>query len=626
MKWNDLYSGRKDRKLSLLDILGDLIRKRRLSTLLGKAYKLWKRSGWAGVYQRLALLGHSYKQWVRLFDVLDNDDREMILDHIAKLQHKPLISILMPIGDLSERWLKETIDSVRAQLYPNWELCIAYDATSSANTHAVLAEYTNLDARVRGVCRERNGHVSAAFNSALGIARGEFVVFLNCYDVLSQHALYMVAHAVNEKPQVGLMYSDEDKIDEKGSRFDPYFKPDWDADLFVAQNVATNLSVCRTSIVRDVGGFRDGYGVLDLILRVSDRIPVAHIHHLPYVLYHRRIILGQLAIDNGEISMATISAYIARSGRSAKAIPVRDGCFRIKEQMPVPTPLVSIIIPTYNGFNLLRRCIGSIKEKTSYPNYELIVVDNCSDDNETLEYLDFLKQNGVAQIIKYSFPFNYSAINNFAARDVKGEFICLMNNDIEVISEDWLEEMVSQAARPDIGAVGAMLYYPDDTIQHAGVLVGMGGVAGHLYAGSLRGIPGYKCRARLAQTLSAVTAACLVVKTRIYWEVGGLDEKNLAVAFNDVDFCLRVREIGYRNFWTPFAEFYHHESASRGLDDRGEKLQRFQGEITYMHSRWEQILGNDPAYNPNLSLDYSYPFPAVPPRGRKTLAKIIRRY
>lgn len=629
MKWDDLHPDRKDRKLTLLAILASLIRKRRPSELLSKAYKLWKRAGWTGICQRLAMLGHSYKQWVRLYDVLNNDDRQMILDHIAKLEHKPCISALMPTGNLSERWLRDAIESVRAQLYPNWELCIAEDATSTANIHAVLEEYTNLDARIRKVCWE-NSHISAAFNSALEIASGEFVALLDCHDELSQHALYLVAVAVNEKPQVDLIYSDEDKIDEKGCRCDPYFKPDWDPDLFVAQNVVSHLSVYRTSVVRDVGGFRDGYEAWDMTLRVSERIPAANIHHIPHVLYHWRIMPGPPSIEVEEkgdvmhIGAATIGDYLARSGRGGKAIPIMGGCFQIKDQVPVPAPLVSIIIPTYNGLNLLSRCIDSIQEKTSYPNYEILVVDNRSDDNQTLEYLDSLGKEGVAQVLKYNFPFNYSAINNFAARAAKGEFLCLMNNDIEVISEDWLEEMVSQAARPGIGAVGAMLYYPDNTIQHAGVLVGMGGVAGHLYAGSLRGTQGYKYRACLAQNLSAVTAACLVVRARVYWEVGGLDEKNLAVAFNDVDFCLRVQESGYRNLWTPFAEFYHHESASRGLDGHGEKLVRFQGEIAYMRSRWGHVFGNDPAYNPNLTLDYAYPLPSFPPRVEKPWRKIIR--
>ncbi|MBU1692062.1 MAG: glycosyltransferase family 2 protein [Gammaproteobacteria bacterium] len=627
MKWNDLDPDRKDRKLTLPAILASLIRKRRLSELLSKAYKLWKRAGWIGIYQRLAMLGHSYKQWVRLYDVLNHDDRQMILDHIAKLEQRPCISVLMSTGNLSERYLRDAIESVRKQLYPNWELCIAEDTASTANMHAVLEEYTNLDARIRMTRREKGRCISAAFNSALEIASGEFVTLLDCHDELSQHALYMVAVAVNEKPQVDLIYSDEDKIDEKGGRCDPYFKPDWDPDLFVAQNVVSHLSVYRTSIVRDVGGFRVGYESWDLTLRVSQRIPAANIHHIPHVLYHGRIMPSPPSIEaeeNGDvmhIGTATIGDYLARSGRESKAVPIMGGCFRIKDQVPIPVPLVSIIIPTYNGLSLLIRCIDSIKEKTSYPNYEILVVDNRSDDNKTLEYFDSLEKEGVARVLKYNFPFNYSAINNFAARVAKGEFLCLMNNDIEVISGDWLEEMVSQAVRPGIGAVGAMLYYPDNAIQHAGVLVGMGGVAGHLYAGSLRGTQGYKYRACLAQTLSAVTAACLVVRTQIYLEVGGLDEKNLAVAFNDVDFCLRVKEGGYRNFWTPFAEFYHHESASRGLDDHGEKLVRFQSEIAYMCSRWGHVLGNDPAYNPNLTLDYAYPLPSFPPRIEKPWRK-----
>lgn len=608
----------KNRRWPLLASLTSLIQQRGLGKLSSKAYKLWKREGWSGIYQRLATLEHSYKQWVRLFDTLHDVDRKAILDHITKLEHKPLISVLMPICNPSELWLRQAIESVRTQLYPRWELCIEDDASLTANIRTILEEYVGLDARIRKVYRESSAPASNTFNNGLEMASGEFVTFLGCQDKLAQHALYMLAVAVNEKPEVDMIYSDEDKIDNRGRRFDPFFKPNWDPDLFVALNEASHLFVYRTSLVRTLGGCRDGYGGWDLALRISEHISAAHIHHIPHVLYHWRIascsatVAGDGHYDEKHTTMVT--AHLLSSGRRAAVIPIMGGCFRIKNQVPTPEPLVSIIIPTHNGLSLLSRCIDTIKKKSSYSNYEILIVDNRSDDRATLEYIDYLAKNGVAQILKYNFPFNYSAINNFAANIAKGEFFCLMNNDIEVISEGWLEEMVSQAARPNIGAVGGMLYYPNNTIQHAGVLVGMGGVAGHLYAGSLRGTQGYKYRACLVQNLSAVTAACLMVKASIYWEVGGLDEKNLAVAFNDVDFCLRVKERGYRNLWTPFAEFYHHESASRGLDDRGEKLQRFQREITFMHSRWRHALENDDAHNPNLTLDFAYPLPSFPPR------------
>lgn len=618
MKWTHLYSRRKGRGWPLWISLIALIRQRGFGELLGKAYKLWKRQSWSGVYYRLAALGYSYRRWVQLFDVVNNDDRQLIRRHISTLKNTPRVSVLLIISDPAEHWLRGAIESVQTQLYSCWELCVASATPLKPNIQAVLDEYIRLDARMRKACCGE-AEIFAAFNGALAVVSGEFVVLLGCQDKLSEHALYMVAVAVNEKPQVDMIYSDEDRIDNRGRRFDPFFKPSWDPDLFVAQNVAGNLNAYRTSVVRDVGGFRAGLGSWDLALRVSERIPLERIHHIPHVLYHRRATTGAPEMEGAgeEVHRTTVSDCLARSGRHAKAMQLGSGCFRIMNQLPTPEPLVSIIVPTHNGLNLLSRCIDTLIEKSSYKNYEIIIIDNRSDDDATLEYLDSLAAEGKAQILKYNFPFNYSAINNFAAREAKGEFLCLMNNDIEVISEGWLEEMVSQAARPDIGAVGAMLYYPDNTIQHAGVLVGMGGVAGHLYTGALRGVEGYKYRACLVQALSAVTAACLMIRAAVYREVGGLDEKNLPVAFNDVDFCLRVKACGYRNLWTPFAEFYHHESASRGVDDHGEKLQRVQREIAFMQSRWASELGSDPSHNPNLTLDLAYPLPSFPPRIEK---------
>lgn len=627
MKQNELHLGGKGQRLPLLTSLTTLVHQRGLGKLIIKSFNLWRREGWSGIYQRLAVLGDDYKQWVRLFDTLDVADRNEILAHVTKLKHKPLISVLMPTSNSSERWLRQTIESVRTQLYPCWELCIADDASLTANIRTVIEEYIRLDARIRKVYRDANTSVSNTFNNGLEMASGEFVTLLGCQDKLAQHALYMLAVAINEKPEVDMIYSDEDKIDNRGRRFDPFFKPNWDPDLFVARNEVSHFFVYRTSLVRTLGVYEDDYIGWDwgLALRISEDIPATHIYHLPYILYHWRITSCSAAVASGghsdEKHTTMITTHFLSLGRRAETIPIMDGCFRIKNQVPTPEPLVSIIIPTHNGLSLLSRCIDTIKKRSSYSNYEIIIVDNRSDDRATLEYIDYLEKNSLAQILKYNLPFNYSAINNFAANIAKGEFLCLMNNDIEVISEDWLEEMVSQAARPNIGAVGAMLYYPNNTIQHAGVLVGMGGVAGHLYAGSVRGTHGYKHRACLVQNLSAVTAACLMIKASIYWEVGGLDEKNLEVAFNDVDFCLRVKELGYRNLWTPFAEFYHHESASRGLDDRGEKLQRFQREIAFMHSRWGHALENDDSHNPNLTLDLAYPLPSFPPRIAKPWRK-----
>ncbi len=609
--------------------LFDLVtRHRSLAHLLGKAYRLWRREGLRGVRhacRRLLTDAWDYDAWIRQHDTLSESDRVSITRQVDRLPCRPLLSVVMPVYNTPERWLRAAIESVRTQIYPEWELCIADDASTALHVRSLLEDYARRDSRIRVVFRESNGHISVASNSALALARGEFIVLLDHDDELPLHALYMVANALNENPQLDLIYSDEDKIDEYGHRYGPYFKPDWNPDLFCGQNLISHLGVYRTELVREIGGFRKGYEGSqdwDLALRVSERIPASHIHHIPHVLYHWRAIEGSAAAGDGEKPYAAEAAlrllrdHLARTGLKGEASRLACGHFRVRYALPNPAPLVSIVIPTRNDLGLLRRCIESIRAKTVYAPYELLVVDNQSDDPEALEYLRNLDSAGQARVLRYDAPFNYSAINNFAVTVARGEYLCLMNNDAEVISGGWLTEMVSQAVRPGVGAVGAMLYYPDDTIQHAGVFVGMGGVAGHLYARYPRGTHGYVSRACLVQNISAVTAACLVVKARIYRQVGGMDAENLPVAFNDVDFCLRLLEQGYRNVWTPFAELYYHESATRGYEDTPEKRQRFQGEIAYMRRRWAHVLEKDPCYNPNLSLDHAWPRPAFPPRSR----------
>lgn len=611
---------------TLFKVLLALARHKKHSRLALTVWRIMRTQGLTGLRQAFLQFTNknvTYVRWIALYDTLADDDRAAISSHISRLQWRPTISILLPTYNTPERWLRQAIESVRAQLYPHWELCIADDASTAPHVRTVLEEYERMDERIRVVFREKNGHISAASNSALTLAKGEFIALLDHDDELTQHALYMIAVALNDKAFLDMIYSDEDKIDETGRRFDPYFKPDWNPDLFASQNMVSHLGVYRTEVVRGLGGFREGFEGSqdwDLALRVSECIPESHIHHVPHVLYHWRAIAGSTAIGNGEKSYAALAAqaalreHIERTGVQGQLTQAAGGYFRIRYAIPSPAPLVSIIIPTRNGLHLLRRCIDSIQKKTRYQNFEILVVDNQSDDQEVLKYLAWLESAGFAHVLRYDYPFNYSAINNFAAKAAGGTYLCLMNNDIEAISDDWLDEMVSQAARTEIGVVGAMLYYPNDTIQHAGVILGMGGVAGHLYAGFPRGTSGYMTRTCLVQNVSAVTAACLLVRKTTYWEVGGLDEKNLPVAFNDVDFCLKVLERGYRNLWTPYAELYHHESATRGHDDSEEKQQRFQSEVSYMCSRWGNRLKSDPAHNPNLTLANPWPYLSHIPR------------
>jgi GT2 family glycosyltransferase len=425
-------------------------------------------------------------------------------------------------------------------------------------------------------------------------------------------ALYEVAAEVDAHPDAQLIYSDEDKIDVEDRRFDPYFKPDWNPDLNYGQNYTSHLSVYKTELIRELGGFRPGYEGSqdwDLVLRAVERIPAAAIRHIPKLLYHWRAVPGSTALQLAEKSYPVEAArraledHFRRTGQTVEILPVPGDHWRIKYPLPSPAPLVSLVIPTRNAVKLLRQAVASVLAVTDYANFEVIVVDNGSDDPETLAYLaEVTAADSRVRVLPYHAPFNYSAINNFAVREAHGELVGLLNNDVEAIHRDWLTEMVSQAVRPGIGAVGAMLYYPLNTIQHAGVILGLGGVAGHPFKEFPRGDQGQKNRLRLVQNYSAVTAACLVVRKDRFNEVGGFNEKDLPIAFNDVDLCCKLLAAGYRNLWTPYAEFYHHESATRGVEDTPEKKARFQSEIDYMMNTWGSLLMSDPAYNPNLTL------------------------
>ncbi len=568
---------------------------------------------------------NAYEEWVALFDTLSDGDRASIRQRIGELARRPKISLVMPVYQTPEPWLRRALESVRAQLYQDWELCIADDASKAPHVRRILEDAQASDPRIKVVFRERNGHISEASNSALELATGEFIALLDHDDELPEHALYLVAEELDAHPDADLVYSDEDKLDEKGRRFDPYFKPEWDPDLFSSQNYFSHLGVYRATLVREVGGFRAGFEGsqdYDLALRCIEKS--ARVRHIPHVLYHWRAVAGSTARAEGEKSYAQDAAERALAEHFAKVDPgieVLAGplptTYRVKRPLPASPPLASLLIPTRDGFEILQRCIESVFARTDYPRFEIVIVDNQSQDKATLDYLRALETAGRARVLRYDAPFNYSAINNFAVREAGGEVLCLLNNDVETIGEGWLTELVSQALRPEIGAVGCKLLYPDSTLQHAGVISGLGGVAGHAFKRRARDASGYFHRAQLLQRLSVVTAACLCVRREVYEEVGGLDEVNLSVAFNDVDFCLRVREAGYANLYTPFAELFHHESYSRGSDEAPAKRARFLREIRYMQERWARTIQRDPAYSPNLSLDTEQFDLAFPPRVEK---------
>lgn len=570
-------------------------------------------------------LRRDYATWIRRFDT---PLPETVIHHrrtieTLPVEQQPVISVLMPVYNTPEKWLVKAIESVRAQWYPHWELCVADDASTAPHVRPLLEEYARRDPRIHPMFRADNGHISVASNSALELATGTFVALLDHDDELAPNALFEVVRTLGQHPDADLIYSDEDKIDEEGQRFDPYFKPDFMPDLFTAQNFTSHLSVYRAARVREVGGFRAGYEGSqdwDLALRVIDATTPDRIHHVPKILYHWRAIPGSTALALGEKSYPMIAArkalidHFARRNEQVELIRQPGDYWRAKRALPASPPLVSLIIPTRNRVDLLSRCVGSILAKTTYAPFEIIVVDNASDDPATLAYLEQLRQ-GRSTVLRYDAPFNFSAINNFAAETARGTVLGFLNNDLEVINPEWLEELVTQALRPEIGCVGPMLYYPDDTIQHAGVVLGVGGVANHAFYHAPRTTCDYFNRAHLIQNYSAVTGACLLIRKSIFTQVGGFNAADLPVAFNDIDFCLRVRAAGYRNLWTPFAELYHHESPSRGAEDTPEKLKRFHSEVAYMREQWGPLLDRDPAYNPNLTLEQQDFSLAFPPRG-----------
>jgi len=567
-----------------------------------------------------------YKDWCALYDTISEKELTVIKSLADGLAYRPLFSIIMPVYNAPINYLKKAIESVKRQAYDHWELCIADDKSSDKNILALLKEYSLKDKRIKIVFRETNGHISRASNSALEIAKGDYVVLLDQDDELRPHSLYMVARAVNQNRKLELIYSDEDKIDEKGNRFDPYFKTDWNKDLFYGQNMINHLGVYKFSLVKKIGGFNsgcEGSQDYDLALRCIEHLKPDQIHHVPHVLYHWRAIKGSTAVrvSNKDFAidagLRALKDHLKRSGQNAFAEQNIHNSYRVKWCLPDQSPLVSIIIPTKNKADVLSTCVTSILEKTSYENFEILIIDNNSKDPLTLEYLKTVqKDHKQVKVYTYRPEFNFSAIVNYGVKQAAGEAIVLLNNDTEVINKDWLHEMVSQCMREEIGAVGAKLYYPNGQIQHAGVFLYEGHPGNHIYLRKDKNDPGYFNKLNLVQNYSVVTGACLAIRKKLYLEAGGFDERNLRIAYNDVDFCLKIRELGYKNLWTPFAQLIHHESLSRGSDLDEINFIRFKKEQGYMLAKWKDAITYDPFFNPNLGHDTRTNQLAFPPRVR----------
>ena len=567
--------------------------------------------------------------WIKLTERFQKDDidyNEWFANHcpteeeIAEQRKRvfayaPKISILVPVYNTPAVFLKQMIQSVRKQTYSNWELCIANANPTNPEVAEILRVASKKDERIKVVDVPENEGIAQNTNRALEIAAGEYIGLLDHDDLLAVNALYEVVNTLNADAGAEVIYTDEDKVTtDLEEHFKPHFKPDFNLDLLRSNNYICHFFVAKKELIERVGAFRkefNGAQDYDLILRCTEE--AENIVHVPKILYHWRVhkestsdnpMSKMYAYDAGK---KAIEEHLKRCDTSGEVSHTKDlGFYRVK--YPVQgEPLVSILIPNKDQVDSLDKCLRSIEEKTDYHNYEIVIIENNSEKEETFRYYEKISSEKI-RVIRWEKEFNYSAINNFGVRHAKGDYILFLNNDVEIINSDWMREMLSHCQRKEVGIVGARLYYPDDTIQHGGIIVGIGGVAGSVFVGLPKGYSGYMHKAALQLDLSAVTAACMMMKRRVFEEVGGFEEK-LKVEFNDVDLCLKTREKGYLVVYNPYVELYHYESKTRGAEDTKEKVRRFQTEIEYMRSHWIDILKKgDPMYNTNLSLtkwDYS---------------------
>ena len=533
----------------------------------------------------------------------------------TKWEDPVVFSVAVPVYQTDPVFLEEMIRSVRNQTYPYWELLIAHAAAGEDDPlGGLLDKVASLDKRIRVKHLKTNGGISANTNEALEMATGDFAAFLDHDDVLDEAALYLMAAYLKQHPETDMLYTDEDKISGDGKEhFDPNLKPDYNEDLLRSNNYITHFLAVRKDLLDAAGALDsafDGAQDYDLIFRCAEK--AGKIGHVPEILYHWRVHASSTA-DNPvskmyayEAGKRAIEAHLARTGNAGEVTMLKDlGFYRVRYPVKEENgqlPLISVIIPNKDQIPMLAKCLDALERTKGRMRLEILVVENNSTDPETFSFYRTLKDRKDIRLLRWQEPFNYAAINNYAARKAKGEYLLFLNNDVEAIEEGWLEEMLGAASRPDAGAVGARLYYPNGTYQHAGIVMGIGGVAGSLFTGMKRGYTGYLHKAAIMQDLSAVTAACMMMRADLFAALGGFEEK-LSVAFNDVDLCLRINEEGYRVIYDPYVEMIHHESLTRGAEDTKAKTRRFQTEIEYMRTRWTHLLmGKDPYYNKNLSL------------------------
>lgn len=603
-----------------------LFRKLSPYTIL-KGFRYLKHYGpkefWIRLHERFEPEEVPYGPW---YEAYVPDEKELNKQKEHKFRESPLISVVVPAYRTPEKFLCQMLDSMRAQTYANWELCIANGSPDDRNMQAVLEEYAKKDSRIRYKNLKDNLGIAENTNEAFSMASGEFVGLMDHDDLLAPNALYEIVSALEKNKEADVVYTDEDKVTtDLSEHFQPHLKPDFNLDLLRSNNYICHFFVVRRSIVEQVGGFRreyDGAQDYDFIFRCVEK--ARQVAHVPEILYHWRTHKASTA-DNPaskmyafEAGKRAIEAHLERTGTKGIVSHTKDlGFYRV--QYPVQgQPLVSIIIPNKDEKESLQACLKSIEEKTTYKNYEILIIENNSTSDEIFRYYRELSQNPKIRLLRWKKEFNYAAINNFGARQAKGDYLLFLNNDVTVITPRWLEEMLGTCQRQEVGAVGVKLLYPDNTIQHAGCVIGIGGIAGHMFVDMPAERTGYLHKASLLQDMSAVTAACMIIKKDVFRQVGGFTEK-LAVAFNDVDLCLKVNSASYLVVYNPYAQLYHMESKTRGAEDNKQKVRRFQEEIEYMRCQWLDILKNgDPYYNKNLSLTkWNYSLKPLPGMGKK---------
>ena len=573
---------------------------------------------WIRLHERFEPEEVPYGPWYQAY-VPDQETLEAQKKH--KFDHRPLISIAVPAYQTPVEFLKQMIESLISQTYPEWELCIANASPDNEEMQRVLADYSAKDSRVRFCNLKENLGIAENTNRAFSMAKGEFMGLLDHDDLLAPNALYEIVQALQDHPQADALYTDEDKVTtELDEHFQPHLKPDFNLDLLRSNNYICHFFVVRRSIVEKAGGFRkefDGAQDYDFIFRCTEN--AREVLHVPEILYHWRTHKASTA-DNPaskmyafEAGKRAIEANLERTETKGVVSHTQDlGFYRVK--YPVQgKPLVSVIIPNKDEKETLQTCMEMLNSNTSYQNFEIIIIENNSTTDEIFRYYKELSKDPRIHLLRWGKEFNYSAINNFGVAHAKGEYLLFLNNDIKSINPDWMEELLGVCQRPEVGGVGAKLIYPDNTIQHAGCVVGMGGIAGHMFVDMPADRTGYLHKASLLQDMSAVTAACLMMKKEVFEEAGGFTEE-LAVAFNDVDLCLKVRKNNHLIVYDPYAKLYHMESKTRGAEDSKEKVRRFQTEIEYMRCHWLDILKNgDPYYNKNLSLTkWNYSLKPIP--------------